>query len=326
MEVKMFCPKCGNEIKDSVVFCGKCGMKVGNSNAVSTSENNGHKDDKKGSSNRFLVIVLVIIMVLCTGIAVLGALVMTDIFDESDKSVTEDAGESDESDESDIDKESSDDSDSVTSGFENANVGDHIKFGKYEQDNNTSNGKENIEWIVLDKKDGRILVISRYCLDYIPYDDQWGNERDVTWETCTLRKWLNVDFMNEAFSSEEQSEILTTSLVNLDSLGFFDDGEKIYGLGGNDTNDKVFLLNTKELNSYFLTNTERTSIATQYARTKVGSYACGPEGQAYWWTRQIGNYQTWGTYVGLDGTVESHGIPVFCVEYAVRPAMWIEIG
>lgn len=322
----MFCPKCGSEIKDHVAFCGKCGMKVRTSNAVSANESNEHVTNKKGSSKGLLIVILAIVMILVAGIAVLGALYATGVFDKSGKSAVEKIDESDENNESNIDEENSANSDSVTSGFENANVGDYIKFGKYEQDNNTSNGKENIEWIVLDKKDGRVLVISRYCLDYIPYDDQFGNERDVTWETCTLRKWLNVDFMNEAFSSEEQSEILTTTVVNLDSLGFFDDGEKIYGLGGNDTNDKVFLLNTKELNSYFLTNTERTSIATQYARTKVGSYACGPEGQAYWWTRQIGNYQTWGTYVGLDGTVESHGIPVFCVEYAVRPAMWIEIG
>ena len=44
-------------------------------------------------------------------------------------------------------------------------IGEILSFGAYEQDNNTSNGKEEIEWIVLDKKDDRMLVISRYALD-----------------------------------------------------------------------------------------------------------------------------------------------------------------
>ena len=42
----------------------------------------------------------------------------------------------------------------------NANVGDTIVFGKYEQDNNVSNGKEAVEWIVLTKeKTDRLLSV-----------------------------------------------------------------------------------------------------------------------------------------------------------------------
>lgn len=40
-------------------------------------------------------------------------------------------------------------------------VGHYVSFGKYEQDNNTSNGKEKIEWLVLEVKDGKALVISK---------------------------------------------------------------------------------------------------------------------------------------------------------------------
>ncbi len=44
-------------------------------------------------------------------------------------------------------------------------VGDVIYFGSYEQDNNLSNGKEEIEWIVLAKENRKALLISKYALD-----------------------------------------------------------------------------------------------------------------------------------------------------------------
>ncbi|MBP3696995.1 MAG: hypothetical protein J6J45_05560, partial [Clostridia bacterium] len=72
--------------------------------------------------------------------------------------------------------------------FSDTQVGDYITFGSYEQDNDLSNGKEPIEWLVLDKQDGKVLVISKYALDAKPYNDEYV---DVTWETCTLRSWLN---------------------------------------------------------------------------------------------------------------------------------------
>lgn len=76
-----------------------------------------------------------------------------------------------------------------------------MSFGKYEQDNNTSNGKEKIEWLVLEVKDGKALVISKYALDCKPYNTSSTN---VTWETCSLRNWLNNDFINSAFSATEK--------------------------------------------------------------------------------------------------------------------------
>ena len=56
-----------------------------------------------------------------------------------------------------------------TASLQNAVPGDCVIFGHYEQDNNTSNGKEDIEWLVLEKEADRMLVISRYVLDAMPY-------------------------------------------------------------------------------------------------------------------------------------------------------------
>lgn len=53
-------------------------------------------------------------------------------------------------------------------------TGQLVRFGSYEQDNDTSNGKEPIEWIVLsvDEEQGRALLLSRYVLDRIPLYDK----------------------------------------------------------------------------------------------------------------------------------------------------------
>ena len=72
----------------------------------------------------------------------------------------------------------------VNAGIKSVNVGDYITFGTYEQDNNTSNGKEDIEWLVLAnnlwKGKHRILVISRFALDCQIFDSEVY--KSVKWE------------------------------------------------------------------------------------------------------------------------------------------------
>ena len=43
--------------------------------------------------------------------------------------------------------------------LKSANVGDYVVFGSYQQDSKTSNGKEDIAWLVLAKEDNKVLVI-----------------------------------------------------------------------------------------------------------------------------------------------------------------------
>ena len=65
-------------------------------------------------------------------------------------------------------------------------VGSIFIFGTYEQDNDTTNGKEPIEWIILDKRDdGSLVLMSKYALDYKPFH---AKEESVTWQKCALRK------------------------------------------------------------------------------------------------------------------------------------------
>ena len=87
------------------------------------------------------------------------------------------------------------------SGFTGGNG--NVTFGSYAQDNDRSNGTEPIEWIVLDVQEGKALLLSKYGLSAAGYHDTWD---DCTWETCSLRTWLNDRFLNWAFSLEEQAD------------------------------------------------------------------------------------------------------------------------
>ena len=202
-------------------------------------------------------------------------------------------------------------------------VGDYIKFGKYEQDNNTSNGKEAIEWLVLDVRGGKAFVISKNALDAKAYDEEDVN---VTWETCTLRKWLNNDFYNSAFTSSEKSRIRTTTVV---TEHYYTSNDTTVDIN---TNDKVFLLSSDEAERYFTSDSARMCEPTAYAKAKGVEYESDTESSVYgncsWLLRTLSNAGViFERYVALvvyrSGDVDE-GQDVRTID-AVRPAMWISV-
>ena len=198
--------------------------------------------------------------------------------------------------------------------FKNANVGDYITFGSYEQDNNTANGKEAIEWLVLAKDGDKALVISRFALDCQPFDP---SDLEVTWETCSLRKWLNGTFINNAFSPEEQ-DIIQNSTVTADV------NLEYSTLPCNDTTDKVFLLSITEAESYFHNDEERKCVPTYYAMAQ-GTWIKEGDVNCIWWLRSPGysDLYYYATFVYVEGFTNS--APADLESVGVRPAMWIEL-
>jgi serine/threonine protein kinase len=88
---------------------------------------------------------------------------------------------------------------------DNYQIGDIFVKGHYEQDNNSSNGKEAIEWIVIGKDKDSLLLLSRYCLDRITYADR--DDANNKWAYSSLRTWLNNVFIKQAFSESEISHL-----------------------------------------------------------------------------------------------------------------------
>ena len=195
----------------------------------------------------------------------------------------------------------------------NIKVGDAYTFGAYEQDNNISNGKEAIEWTVLDKNGVSLLLISKYALDCQQYNSQ---NNGVTWENCSLRKWLNSTFLNDAFNAEEQTKIQET-IVSADK------NPKYSTNLGHATNDKVFLLSINEAEKYFLSAGERACKPTKYAVANK-AYVNGANGNCWWWLRSPGVDQYSNvTGVKSDGSFNYGGNAVVTHGNCVRPVMWI---
>ncbi len=194
-------------------------------------------------------------------------------------------------------------------------VGDYLFFGSYEQDNDRSNGKEDIEWLVLKIEDGKALIISKYALDCKEYNEKGVY---VTWETCSLRQWLNEDFFNAAFSGGEQTMIPTVTVSA--------DKNPIYNTDpGNATQDKVFLLSIKEANEFFASDSDRQCVPTDYAVAN-GAYVHSDNGNCHWWLRSPGQMRRYAADVLPNGGVFEYGSDVDISFQAVRPAMWIDLS
>ena len=196
-----------------------------------------------------------------------------------------------------------------------AKVGDYVKFGSYEQDNNAENGKEEIEWLVLDKQDSKALVISKYALDCKQYNTDFTG---VTWETCTLRKWLNNDFLGAAFSTDEKAMIPTVTVSA-------DKNPKYSTNPGNATQDQVFLLSITEVNKYFSSDGAIQCKPTAYAVAN-GASVKSDNGNCWWWLRSPGDFQDCAATVNYGGAVYEYAFYVHAVNSAVRPALWIDLG
>ncbi len=207
---------------------------------------------------------------------------------------------------------------SYKDGLNRAAAGDTVLFGSYEQDNYISNGKEAIEWLVLAKEENRMLVISQYTLDCRQYNTSYTS---VTWESCTLRKWLNEDFFNAAFSDEEKNRILAATVSADKNPDYKTDP-------GNATQDKVFLLSIAEANEYFKNDESRMCVPTAYAKANGAytnsSYVKGDAAACWWWLRSPGDRQNCASYI-LYGNIDCDGRDVSSILGCVRPAMWIDL-
>ncbi|MBP3201060.1 MAG: hypothetical protein J6M39_05385 [Lachnospiraceae bacterium] len=178
---------------------------------------------------------------------------------------------------------------------------DLVTFGMGEKNNP-------IEWVVLEKKNGMALLLSKDLVDSREYDGKlkdeknWGSPlRDITWEMSAIREWLNKDFIDTAFSKSEQEIINNTKVETNDNIE--------YGTsGGNDTTDKLFLLSVEELNKYF-----KTSRLARFKNNRI------------WWLRTPGATQNKVAVVDLGGDVE-YGRDVCWTSnnMGVRPALWVK--
>ena len=190
-------------------------------------------------------------------------------------------------------------------------MGEVIKFGNYPQDKDGT--EKPIKWIVMKNEGNQVLLLSKYVLDAKPYYEE---VEEVTWETSDIRKWLNNEFYTTAFNKAEKAKIQTSLIKNEDNS---ENGTS----GGNDTEDKVFLLSEKEAETLFSNDEERIAKATEYAE-KSGVYV-NEEKAVLWWLRSPGCSRDYAAEVSYYGWINRSGCDVNSYDVGVRPALHLNL-
>lgn len=203
---------------------------------------------------------------------------------------------------------------------ETISVGDIISFGNYDQ--------MPIEWVVLERKDNTLILISKDILAFKPFHDKPGGSY---WPKSSIRKWLNSDFFTSAFKNDEQKAIKT---VNHKSTIESDDGPRTL-----QSNDRVFLLDRSEAKRYFslydylgnitsdyeyadVTVKFRDAAATYSAnRSKSWHYLSYP-----WWLRTSVSWENFTSYINAGMRYfETHYQTCDNTDCGIRPAIIVDI-
>lgn len=167
-------------------------------------------------------------------------------------------------------------------------IGTNIHFG-------TDKTGKAISWKVLSIENQTALIISENIICSMPYHKPGG---EITWSDCSLRKWLNNDFIKDFLNQTERERLIPIKLVNYANPRYLTPG-------GDYTIDKVFLLSIGEAKHYFSVNAERST----------GSL---------WWLRSPGFKSHIAALVDRSGKVYPYGYFVNRI-IGVRPAMWINV-
>lgn len=175
--------------------------------------------------------------------------------------------------------------------------------------------RKNLEWLVLREfSDGTALLLSKYCIDGIPYNEKY---EPVNWKNCSMRCWLNSSFFNEAFTYEERKKIFFSRLENKDNETH---GTKGCGI----TNDMVFCLSIEEAQKYLPIKEVRQAWATPYARNKgVFISSCRNMFACCWYLRSPGGTSKFAADIEDDGSISMYGFHVDIEWCCVRPAIKI---
>ena len=162
-------------------------------------------------------------------------------------------------------------------------------------------------------------MISEYGLESVPYN---RTKKAVTWETCTLREWLNETFYNDAFTAEERNHIVATTVTPHENPNCTCDQ-------GNETTDYIFLLSATEYEAYIK---ENGNIHTKYQYGRPTAFtrtqnvdATGQNDYCWYWLRTSATDNVYACSVNSYGTIDYSSREVYKTGGMVRPAMWITV-
>jgi len=209
--------------------------------------------------------------------------------------------------------------------LKDAAIGNSVIFGSYELDDIYDNGKEELEWIVLDRVGDKVLLLAKYGVFLNKYDSDFFHE--VTWEDSFLRGWLQKRFYADAFTAAERAMIEKTVIHTPNANG----GDVV-------SEDYVFLLSASEASNgkaqngtpYFTGDSDRALVPA--ARVLLdGSLEGDMEGTVWhgptcvWWLRSAGSPNQRTAVVNRDGSISEEGMLYYAHDVAIRPAVWVDV-
>lgn len=183
---------------------------------------------------------------------------------------------------------------------------------------------EPIKWRVLKNDGSTLFVIADRGLDCKDYNEEFA---PVTWEECTLRKWLNSEFYHAAFDSGEQEAVVDCTMANQNNPEYGTEG-------GNNTNDKVYILSIEEAAnpSYGLcedsdmNSASRLFKASDYAHAMGAGTGVDEYGGSCWWLRSPGSTGDSAAAVLGSGYIHEAGSSVNIISSSVVPALHINLS
>lgn len=191
-------------------------------------------------------------------------------------------------------------------------IGDIIRFGAYPQDAEGT-AKTPIEWLVLTREDDRILVVSRFGLELLPFHKY---DLPTRWEDSSIREWLNSEFPKAAFTPEEQARIPAVRMKAEQDLPPSVAPE-------HDMTDKIFLLSYAEASRFFPSAEERKCVPTNHLAKLME--LDDPNETSWWWLRSTPADDARDAF-----SVDEYGVireeRVSTRLDAVRPALWIRLA
>ncbi|MDD6473744.1 MAG: DUF6273 domain-containing protein, partial [Bacteroidales bacterium] len=190
-------------------------------------------------------------------------------------------------------------------------VGKTITFGTYD--------RLPIKWHVIKRNGREALLVSEKRLFTAPYDDyDWlESPTNVYWEMSSLRNYLNNEFLQYCFTTKELNVIQTHTNANPDGKWTIN-GKTRTAKGGNNTDDKVFILSREEWDT------------TAWRPECIGD----SQKQTYLWTRDVlyrneqKNTKNKKYYEHYAATINSSSEIVACsmnLERGIAPAIWIDV-
>ena len=165
-------------------------------------------------------------------------------------------------------------------------VGNSVTFGSYQN--------KPIRWRVIDERGRMRMLLAEEPVAERPYHEK---PVDTSWRECSLRRWLNGEFLEAAFTPLERSKITAVRVENVRSPKYFTNA-------GLNTMDRVYVLSVPEAEKYLPEDADRAT-------------------GRWWWLRTPGSNLFSAVAVYDDGSIYDFGIHVHYDNGGVRPVLWV---